>query len=60
MEEHITSMAGAKGGTCMEVDSLQRAIMSIGRPYRQRTTLYEYIEPKIPAYVGNREENTGF
>jgi 5-amino-6-(D-ribitylamino)uracil---L-tyrosine 4-hydroxyphenyl transferase len=40
MEEHITSMAGAQGGTCMTVAQLQTAIASIERPYRQRTTLY--------------------
>lgn len=40
MEEHITSMAGAQGGTCLEVTDLQRAIASIGRPYQQRDTLY--------------------
>jgi FO synthase subunit 2 len=41
MEEHITTMAGARGGTCMEVETLQAAIQSLGRPYRQRSTLYE-------------------
>lgn len=40
MEEHITTMAGAKGGTCMEVAELQAAACAIGRPYRQRDTLY--------------------
>jgi 5-amino-6-(D-ribitylamino)uracil---L-tyrosine 4-hydroxyphenyl transferase len=40
MEEHITSMAGAQGGTCMTVTELQGAIASIQRPWRQRTTLY--------------------
>lgn len=41
MEEHITTMAGAQGGTCMEVETLQAAIASLGRPYQQRLTLYE-------------------
>lgn len=40
MEEHITTMAGAQGGTCMEVETLQAAIHSLGRPYKQRDTLY--------------------
>ncbi|NJK39885.1 MAG: 7,8-didemethyl-8-hydroxy-5-deazariboflavin synthase subunit CofH [Oscillatoriales cyanobacterium RM2_1_1] len=40
MEEHITTMAGAQGGTCMEPETLQNAIRSIGRPYRQRDTVY--------------------
>jgi 5-amino-6-(D-ribitylamino)uracil---L-tyrosine 4-hydroxyphenyl transferase len=40
MEEHITTMAGAQGGTCMEVADLQQAITSLNRPYRQRDTLY--------------------
>lgn len=41
MEEHITTMAGAKGGTCMEVSNLQQTISSLHRPYQQRNTLYE-------------------
>nr|WP_222620565.1 7,8-didemethyl-8-hydroxy-5-deazariboflavin synthase subunit CofH [Sphaerospermopsis sp. LEGE 00249] len=43
MEEHITTMAGAIGGTCMEVETLQSAIASLNRPYQQRNTLYEVI-----------------
>jgi FO synthase subunit 2 len=43
MEEHITTMAGARGGTSMDVDTLQKAITSINRPYCQRNTLYEYL-----------------
>jgi len=43
MEEHITSMAGAIGGTCMEVETLQSAIASLDRPYRQRDTLYRSL-----------------
>ncbi|MGB3694335.1 MAG: 7,8-didemethyl-8-hydroxy-5-deazariboflavin synthase subunit CofH [Spirulinaceae cyanobacterium] len=43
MEEHITTMAGAKGGTCMEVDQLQAAITSINRPHCERTTLYQFV-----------------
>lgn len=41
MEEHITTMAGAKGGTSMTVDTLKTAIQSINRPDQQRGTLYE-------------------
>jgi 5-amino-6-(D-ribitylamino)uracil---L-tyrosine 4-hydroxyphenyl transferase len=40
MEEHITSMAGAQGGTCMSVAQLQEAIASLERPWQQRSTLY--------------------
>ncbi|MEM7712334.1 MAG: 7,8-didemethyl-8-hydroxy-5-deazariboflavin synthase subunit CofH [Cyanobacteria bacterium P01_A01_bin.68] len=40
MEEHITTMAGAVGGTCMEIETLQNTITSLGRPYQQRNTLY--------------------
>lgn len=40
MEEHITTMAGAKGGTCMSVADLQQAIATINRPHRQRGTIY--------------------
>ncbi len=43
MEEHITTMAGALGGTCMEVETLQGAIASLGRPYQQRDTLYQRV-----------------
>ncbi|MBD2082654.1 7,8-didemethyl-8-hydroxy-5-deazariboflavin synthase subunit CofH [Leptolyngbya sp. FACHB-17] len=43
MEEHITTMAGAIGGTCMEVETLQSAIASLDRPYQQRDTLYRPI-----------------
>ncbi|HAG82750.1 MAG TPA: 7,8-didemethyl-8-hydroxy-5-deazariboflavin synthase subunit CofH [Cyanobacteria bacterium UBA12227] len=43
MEEHITTMAGAKGGTCMEVETLQKAISSLGRSYQQRDTLYRRV-----------------
>ncbi|MFB2937520.1 7,8-didemethyl-8-hydroxy-5-deazariboflavin synthase subunit CofH [Aerosakkonemataceae cyanobacterium BLCC-F154] len=41
MEEHITTMAGAQGGTCMEVSTLQAAINSLGRIYQQRDTVYQ-------------------
>ena len=44
MEEHITTMAGAIGGTCMEVETLQNAISSLKRPYQQRDTLYRAID----------------
>ncbi|AFZ36351.1 FO synthase subunit 2 [Stanieria cyanosphaera PCC 7437] len=44
MEEHITTMAGAQGGTSMSVETLQQAVNSLNRPYQQRTTLYEYIQ----------------
>lgn len=43
MEEHITTMAGAQGGTCLEITELQQAIASVGRPYQQRDTLYRPI-----------------
>jgi len=37
-------MAGAQGGTCMEVETLVEAIASLDRPYRQRDTLYRVID----------------
>ena len=43
MEEHITTMAGAKGGTGLTVSELQNAIQSLNRPYQQRNTLYQLI-----------------
>jgi 5-amino-6-(D-ribitylamino)uracil---L-tyrosine 4-hydroxyphenyl transferase len=36
-------MAGALGGTCMEVETLQAAVTSLGRPYQQRDTLYQRV-----------------
>jgi 5-amino-6-(D-ribitylamino)uracil---L-tyrosine 4-hydroxyphenyl transferase len=44
MEEHITTMAGAIGGTCLSVEQLQAAIASLNRPYRQRDTLYGWVQ----------------
>lgn len=50
MEEHITTMAGAQGGTCMEVETLQGAIATLGRPYQQRDTLYQPVRsPEVQA-----------
>ncbi|MEM9137987.1 MAG: 7,8-didemethyl-8-hydroxy-5-deazariboflavin synthase subunit CofH [Cyanobacteria bacterium P01_F01_bin.42] len=43
MEEHITTSAGAKGGTGFTALELEEAIAAIGRPYRQRTTLYKDV-----------------
>ena len=43
MEEHITTMAGAQGGTCMDVESLRQAIAQCNRLAKQRTTLYKYV-----------------
>ncbi|MGC9527641.1 MAG: 7,8-didemethyl-8-hydroxy-5-deazariboflavin synthase subunit CofH [Limnospira sp.] len=43
MEEHITTMAGAQGGTCMTPEDLEGAIASINRPICQRDTLYKSI-----------------
>jgi FO synthase subunit 2 len=45
MEEHITTMAGAVGGTAQTPDALMAAARSVGRPVRQRTTLYGQPEP---------------
>ncbi|HBE19009.1 MAG TPA: 7,8-didemethyl-8-hydroxy-5-deazariboflavin synthase subunit CofH [Cyanobacteria bacterium UBA11149] len=43
MEEHITTMAGAVGGTSMEVTDLQEAISGLGRYFQERDTLYRHI-----------------
>ncbi|MBM5791883.1 MAG: CofH family radical SAM protein [Cyanobacteria bacterium M_surface_10_m1_298] len=40
MEESITSMAGAEGGTSQSASALEAAARSVGRPVRERTTLY--------------------
>ena len=44
MEEHITTMAGALGGTAQSPAALMAAARSQGRPVRQRTTLYGQAE----------------
>ena len=45
MEEHITSMAGAQGGTCQTVVDLKGAIATLNRPSQQRDTLYGSLRP---------------
>ncbi|MBF2078839.1 MAG: 7,8-didemethyl-8-hydroxy-5-deazariboflavin synthase subunit CofH [Synechococcales cyanobacterium T60_A2020_003] len=45
MEEHITSMAGAQGGTCMEVADLKGAAFALKRPAQQRDTVYNRLSP---------------
>ncbi|MEG3841945.1 7,8-didemethyl-8-hydroxy-5-deazariboflavin synthase subunit CofH [Microcoleus sp. herbarium14] len=44
MEEHITTMAGAVGGSCQSVEDLQNAITLLGRNYQQRDTIYRPLE----------------
>lgn len=43
MEEHITSMAGAQGGTNMTVSTLRQAIADLNRASQQRSTEYKYL-----------------
>ena len=43
MEEHITTMAGARGGTAQTAQTLRAAARRLGRPVRQRTTLYATV-----------------
>ena len=43
MEEHITSMAGAQGGTNMTVSTLRQAIAELNRSSQQRSTEYKYL-----------------
>jgi len=54
MEEHITTMAGAIGGTCMEVKTLQEVIHSLCRPDQQRDTLYRYLSPVVTSSAVSR------
>jgi 5-amino-6-(D-ribitylamino)uracil---L-tyrosine 4-hydroxyphenyl transferase len=44
MEEHITSKAGAQGGTSQTVESLRQAIVGLKRPAAQRDTLYRILK----------------
>ncbi|QEY31670.1 7,8-didemethyl-8-hydroxy-5-deazariboflavin synthase subunit CofH [Synechococcus sp. RSCCF101] len=43
MEEHITTMAGAQGGTCLSVDQLRQAAHRVGRPAQERSTVYQPV-----------------
>ena len=45
MEEHITTMAGAQGGTAMTISDLTGAIAAINRPSQQRDTIYRSLSP---------------
>ncbi|MEO1623285.1 MAG: 7,8-didemethyl-8-hydroxy-5-deazariboflavin synthase subunit CofH [Cyanobacteria bacterium J06632_3] len=56
MEEHITSMAGAVGGTCQSEADLVRAITSVGRPARQRDTLYGTVSALDSAEASGHDE----
>jgi len=47
MEETITRMAGATGGVAQTPQALEAAAASLGRPVRQRTTLYGEV-PSCP------------
>ena len=48
MEEHITTSAGAQGGTGFSAQELKAAIAEEGRPAYQRNTLYDNLELCIP------------
>ena len=52
MEEHITTMAGAVGGSCQSVEDLQNAITSLGRSYQQRDTIYRILGVDNLAKIG--------
>jgi len=43
MEEHITSSAGARGGTNVEATDLRACAARLHRPVRERTTLYRPV-----------------
>ena len=53
MEEHITTMAGARGGTSMDVETLQQAIRDLGRTHGQRDTLYRHIPSPVSTSSGS-------
>ena len=50
MEEHITSMAGAQGGTGKSIAELRGAIASVNRPALQRTTLYQPVATHLSSF----------
>ncbi|MBT9311699.1 7,8-didemethyl-8-hydroxy-5-deazariboflavin synthase subunit CofH [Leptothoe kymatousa] len=51
MEEHITSMAGAQGGTCQSAEDLVGAIATLNRPSQQRDTLYNKVSTPTPLQI---------
>jgi FO synthase subunit 2 len=59
MEEHITTMAGAQGGTCMTVEDLRGAIEGMGRRPQQRDTLYRAI-PAAASGVASSGASIGY
>ncbi|MCW6034746.1 7,8-didemethyl-8-hydroxy-5-deazariboflavin synthase subunit CofH [Spirulina subsalsa FACHB-351] len=58
MEEHITSMAGAQGGTSLTVEELRNAIASLHRPALERTTLYQ-SRPLLTAHYLGQSNHDG-
>ncbi|MCM1981397.1 7,8-didemethyl-8-hydroxy-5-deazariboflavin synthase subunit CofH [Lyngbya confervoides] len=52
MEEHITTSAGAQGGTGLSVPQIQQAIAALGRPWQQRTTLYQRLRDQPQVLLG--------
>jgi len=56
MEEHITTMAGAIGGSCQSVEDLQNAIRSLGRSYQQRDTIYRPLGVDNLTEIGVRRK----
>lgn len=49
MEEHITTMAGARGGTAQTAAALEASARRLGRPVWRRTTLYAPCGAASPA-----------
>lgn len=56
MEEHITTMAGAIGGSCQSVEDLQNAIRALGRSYQQRDTIYRPLGVDKLTEIGVRRK----
>jgi len=56
MEEHITTMAGAIGGSCQSVEDLQNTISSLGRSYQQRDTIYRPLGVDNLTEIGVRRK----
>ena len=51
MDENISRAAGAAHGQAMGHDDFEELVAPLGRPLRQRTTLYEPVEPIEPVAV---------
>ncbi len=51
MDENISRAAGAEHGQALTADDFAAIVEPLGRPLRQRTTLYDHVESEAPRAV---------